>query len=133
MNYFKVMSLIFGALLILTRVAIHLFPKKWSDFELEKVYTERQPTWVWIAALIGLLIVALTWYMHLTGDVPYSLVITLLLSLTLVKVSQVLFNYKQFREFASRLLLKDRKLLLLMNLFLIILGTTLIAMGLLLY
>jgi len=71
--------------------------------------------------------------MHFTADVPSSLVITLLLSLSLIKSSQVLFNYRQFRAFVARVLEKDRKTLSLINAVVLILGTGTILMGLFLY
>lgn len=64
---------------------------------------------------------------------PFSLVITLLLSLSLIKSSQVLFNYRQFRAFVARVLEKDRKTLSLINAVVLILGTGTILMGLFLY
>jgi uncharacterized membrane protein YdcZ (DUF606 family) len=133
MNYFQVLSFVFGAVLILTRPAIQFFPRQWNKFELNKAYTENQPRWVWIVGALGLLFVAFTWYKHFTADVPYSLVITLLLSLTLIKMSQVLFNYRQFRAFAARVLEKDRKTLTLINVFALILGIGSILLGFFLY
>ncbi|MDO9534104.1 MAG: hypothetical protein Q7J85_01950 [Bacillota bacterium] len=133
MNYFQILSLVFGAVMILTRLAIQFFPKQWNEFELNTAYTERQPKWVWIAALCGLSIIAFTWYIHFTTDGPYSLVIRLIHSLTLIKLSQVLFNYKQFRAFAARVLTKDRKTLSIINTFVLILGAGVILMGIFLY
>jgi len=133
MNYFQVLSIVFGLILILTRPAIQFFPKQWNAFELNKAYTEKQPRWVWIVGALGLLLVAFTWYKHFTAGVPYSLVITILLSLTLIKMSQVLFNYKQFRIFVARVLEKDRKTLALINLFALLLGIISLFIGLFLY
>jgi uncharacterized membrane protein YdcZ (DUF606 family) len=133
MNYFQILSFAFGAILILTRPAIQFFPKQWNAFELNKAYTEKQPGWVWIVGALGVLLVAFTWYKHFTAGVPYSLVITLLLSLTLIKMSQVLFNYKQFRIFVARVLEKDRKTLALINLFALLLGISSLLIGLFLY
>lgn len=133
MNYFQVLSLIFGAILILTRPAIQFFPKKWNDFELNTAYTEKQPRWVWVVGSLGLLLVGFTWYKHFSVSVPYSLVITLLLTLTLLKTSQVLFNYKQFRDFVVRVLTRDRKILAAINIVALILGLGALAMGIFLY
>ncbi len=133
MNYFQVVSIVFGLILILTRPAIQFFPKQWNAFELNTAYTEKQPRWVWFVALFGLILVIFTWYMHFTAGVPYSIVITLMLTLTLVKMSQVLFNYKQFRAFAVRVLEKDRKTLTLINIFALILGLASLSIGFLLY
>ncbi len=133
MNYFQVLSIVFGMLLILTRPAIQFFPKQWNAFELNTAYTERQPRWVWFIGLFGLALVILTWYMHFTAGISYSIVITLVLTLTLVKTSQVLFNYKQFRSFVVRVLERDRKTLTLINIFALLLGLALLTMGFLLY
>ena len=133
MNYFQVLSIVFGLILILTRPAIQFFPKQWNAFELNTAYTEKQPRWVWFVGLFGLVLVIITWYMHFTKGIPYSIVITLLLTLTLVKMSQVLFNYKQFRAFAVRVLEKDRKTLTLINIFALLLGLASLIMGFILY
>jgi hypothetical protein len=133
MNYFQVLSIAFGLILILTRPAIQFFPKQWNAFELNTAYTEKQPRWVWYIGLFGLALVIYTWYMHFTAGIPYSLVITLMLTLTLVKMSQVLFNYKQFRAFVVRVLENDRKTLTLINIFALILGIASLLMGFLLY
>lgn len=133
MNYFQVLSVTFGAALILTRPAIQFFPERWNAFELTRAYTEKQPRWVWFAGLIGLGLVVFTWYMHFTAEVPYSLVITLLFTLTLVKMSQVLFNYRQFRAFAKHVLERDRKTLTIINLSALVLGFVCLLMGFFLY
>ena len=133
MNYFQFLSIAFGLILILTRPAIQFFQKQWNAFELNTAYTEKQPRWVWYVGIFGLGLVIFTWYMHFTAGVPYSIIITLMLTVTLVKMSQVLFNYKQFRAFAVRVLEKDRKTLTLINIFALALGITSLVMGFLFY
>ena len=115
MNYFQVLSCVFGAILILTRPLIQFFPKRWNEFELNTAYTEEQPKWIWYVGGVGLLLVLFTWYQHFSLDVPNSLAITLVLSLTLLKTSQVLFNYEQFRQFVVRVLTEDRIVLVKIN------------------
>ncbi len=133
MNYFQILSFIFGAILILTRPAIQFFPKQWNAFELNTAYTEKQPHWVWFVSIFGLGLVALTWFMHFTAGIPYSIVITLVITLTLVKMSQVLFNYQQFRAFVVRVLEKDRKTLSLINVSALLLGVGCLLIGFFLY
>ena len=132
-NYFQGLSIVFGLVLILTRPAIQFFPKQWNAFELNTAYTEKQPRWVWIIGLFGIGLVAFTWYQHFTTGVPYSIVITVIISLTLIKMSQVLFNYKQFRAFVIRVLEKDRKTLGLINLVAFFLGVGCLLLGFFLY
>ncbi len=133
MNYFQVLSIIFGIILILTRPAIQFFPKQWNAFELNTAYTKKQPRWIWFVGLFGLALVIFTWYMHFTAGIPYSIVVTLVLTLTLVKTSQALFNYKQFRAFVALVLERDRKTLTIINLFALFLGLALLIIGFFLY
>ena len=133
MNYFEALSIGFGLAMILTRPLIHLFPQRWADFEMDRVYTRRQPIWVWLAGGFGLGLVAFTWYRHFTHGVPYSIVVTLIISLTLVKLSQVLFNYQQFRAFAERVLKRERTTMNLISIATALLGLVLVSMGIWLY
>lgn len=133
MNYFEGLAIGFGLVMILTRPLIHLFPQRWADFEMNRVYTHRQPLWVWLAGVFGLGLVAFTWYRHFTQGVPYSIVVTLILSLTLIKVSQVLFNYQQFRAFAERVLNRERSTMNLISLVTGLLGLALIGLGIWVY
>lgn len=133
MSYFAVLSIGFGLLLVLTRLLINLLGDAWSEFELNKAYTEKQPRWLWLVGFWGLILIAFTWYKYLTTDIQYSIVITIIITATLVKIVQVLFNYKNFRLFAKRLLIKERQKLLALNGILLFLGLVLIAMGIFIY
>lgn len=133
MNYFAVLSIVFGVVILVTRVLMHLMPKRWNEFELKKAYTEERPRWVWVAAGLSVVVVGYTWYRHFTDQVSYSLIITLIISLSVFKTAQVLFNYKQFRSFASHVLTKDRSKLVLLNAVLFVFGIAVIGMGVFLY
>ena len=93
MNYFEGLSYTFGALMILTRPAMHLFPKSWNRFELNTAF----------------------------------------ISLTLIKTSQVLFNYQQFRKFVTHVLTVDRKVLNIINAAVFAMGVALILLGYFIY
>ncbi len=129
MNYFQVVAIAFGGILILVRPIMHLFPKRWAEFEMSKAYTERQPAWVWLAGLLGIALVAYTWYRQITTPIPYSIIITLAITLTLVKLSQVLFNYKQFRAFAEKALTRERSVLAKITIATVLLGVVLVSLG----
>ncbi len=120
-------------MIILTRFLIELFPKRWKEFELNSAYTEEKPKWIWYVAIVGLIVIIFTWYMHFTTDVPYSIVITLIVSLTVIKTSQVLFNYEKFRAFVVKLFTEDRKTLTKLNIVILILGIAVFSLGLFLY
>ena len=133
MNYFQVFSIVWGVLMIGVRLLIHIIPEKWNDFELERVYKENKPKWIWLVGLIAMFIVGFTWYKELTTDIPYSLILSILITLTLVKVSQLLFNYDNFRKFVYKALVEDRSIVRKINIATTIIGIILILLGIFLY
>ena len=107
MNYFQVLGLVFGLAAMLKPFYMHVLPWDEQAF-LAKAYTQRRPVWVVPVAVLGLALVALTWYVHLTTDVPYSLVITILFSLTALKGLALLLDYERFQRWVAGMLAKDR-------------------------
>jgi len=104
------------------------FGDKWNEWEMKNAYKEEKPKWIYVISILGVLLVAYTWYMVITTDVAYSWVIAALISLTLIKITNLLFNYDKFRDFASTVLNdKSKKMKLtisvtIMSIFLIVLG-----------
>ena len=107
MNYFKLLGLIFGLAAFLKPFYMHVIPWDENKF-IEKTYAEKRPAWIVVVSLVGLGLVALTWYMHFTADIPYSIILTILFSLTAVKGIVLLFDYQRFYEWVARMLSKDR-------------------------
>ncbi len=107
MNYFKILGLVFGLAAFLKPVYMHLIPWDENKF-IARTYSQKRPAWIVPVAVIGLLLVAFTWYKHFTAGVPYSIVLTILFSLTAVKGLTLLFNYDQFHKTVVKLLSKDR-------------------------
>lgn len=133
MNYFKVFSFIWGILMICVRALIHFLPKQWNDFELNKAYSQGKPTWINYIGGVSLGIVGMTWYMELTTDIDLSWILSLLISLTLIKVSMLLFRYDAFRDFVKKALLEDRRIINQINIVSVILGVTLIGLSIFIY
>jgi hypothetical protein len=107
MNYFKLLGLVFGLAAMLKPVYMHVLP--WDEHAfIAKAYTKRRPAWVVPVVLLGLALVALTWYVHFTAAVPYSLVLTILFSLTAVKGLTLLLDYERFQRWVAAMLAKDR-------------------------
>jgi hypothetical protein len=107
MNYFQVLGLVFGLAAMLKPVYMHVLP--WDEHAfLSRVYAERRPAWVVPVAVVGLLLVALTWYVHFTAAVPYSLVLTILFSLTALKGLTLLLDYERFQRWVAGMLAEDR-------------------------
>ena len=111
---------------------IHLLGEKWTNFELNRAYTEKQPLWVWIVGFIGIGLVGITWYIYFITAVPYSIIITLIITLTMIKVSQILFNYQKFREFAVTVT-TEKSMMKTMNIVTALLGVVLVLLGVIVY
>jgi len=107
MNYFTVLGFVFGLAALLKPVYMHLLPWDENRF-LEKFYSEKRPPWIIFIALLGLGLIALTWYLHFTLEVPNSIYITILFSLTALKAFTFLFDYQRFQKTVAAMLRKDR-------------------------
>jgi len=106
--YFRYLCYGWAAVGIITRILMVGFGDKWNEWEMKNAYKEEKPKWIYIVSILGVLLVGYTWYMVITTSVPYSWIIATLISLTLIKISNLLFNYNKFREFASSVL-NDKK------------------------
>lgn len=103
MQYFKVLGLVFGSLALFKPLYMHVIP--WDEMGfLRRAYSTKRPAWVVAAALAGFALVGLTWYRHLNDNVDHSIYITLLFSLSVVKASALLFNYRAFQRWVEALL-----------------------------
>lgn len=107
MNYFKVLGIIFGLAALLKPVYMHLLPWDENQF-LERFYSKERPLWIVIIAIIGLALIILTWYLHFTLEIEYSIYMTILFSLTSLKALVLLFDYSRFQEAVAKMLKKDR-------------------------
>ncbi|HKL76212.1 MAG TPA: hypothetical protein VJ881_09115 [Halanaerobiales bacterium] len=133
MNYFKIFSIVWGVIMIGLRLLIHIIPEKWSDFELNKAYSEKKPKWIWAVSILAIFLVATTWYKEITTEVDLSMILTILVTLTLIKVSQIIFNYNSFRKFVKKALVEDRRIIAKINIASTILGIILILLGIFVY
>jgi len=106
MNYFKALGILFGLAAMLKPVYMHLLPWDENKF-LAKTYSKKRPDWIIPVAVFGLLMVALTWYIELTTDVAYSMVITIIFSLTAIKALLFLFDYQKFHNWLQKKLKED--------------------------
>jgi len=107
MNYFKILALIFGCLALFKPFYMHLIPWDENKF-IAKAYSEKRPVWIVPVCILGLLLVAFTWYKYLNTDIDYSLIITILFSLTAIKGLALLFNYQQFQKWVAKMLSKNK-------------------------
>ncbi len=105
---------------------------RWKEWELNNAYTVNKSKWIYIVALIAYFLVGYTWYKHFTTHVNYSWIISALSSVTIVKISTIIFNYEGFRKFASNIL-NDKNKMFKLNVSVVIFSVILIFMGIYLY
>jgi len=132
MNYFSYLCFFWALVGLISRFFIVRYGKKWNKWELDKAYTKKKPGWVYFLGFFGILLVVFSWYKVFTTNVKYSWIIALLISLTLIKVFNLIFNYNKFRQFVVKTL-KNTKRWLLINIAIIIFSIILLLMGLFLY
>ncbi len=107
MFYFKILGICFGLVAALKPIYVHVLPQ--NDQKLiAGAYTKKRPWWVVPVGIVGLLLVAVTWYMELTTDLTYSLVISILFSLTAIKAVLFVFNYEKFQQWVEALNSKEK-------------------------
>lgn len=107
MNYFTVLGVVFGTIALLKPVYIHLIPYD-ENKAIAKAYAEKRPAWIVPVVLTGFMLVLLTWYVELTTAYPYSIILTLLFSLTAIKGMVLLFNYKRFHRWVANMLSREK-------------------------
>ncbi len=107
MNYFKILGIVFGLAAFLKPFYMHLLPWDEKSF-IEKFYSEKRPPYIVIIALLGLALIALTWYLHFTLDIANSIYITVFFSLTAIKALVLLLDYHKFQRTVAAMLRKDQ-------------------------
>jgi len=132
MNYFKLLCFTWAAAGIITRILIMFLGVSWREWELGKAYSEHKPRWIYVVGIAAFFLVAFTWYKVFTSDVRYSWIIAVIVSLTLIKISAMLFRYERFRAFVMDVL-NDRKKLTVLNVVVLLFSIGFLMLGVYLY
>ncbi|MBN2653464.1 MAG: hypothetical protein JXR63_13880 [Spirochaetales bacterium] len=132
LNYFSVLAFSWAGIGIISRILMFFLGDRWAKWELNRAYSEKRPKWIIFVAVFFLILVVVTWVQVGITDIRGSWIIAVLLSLVLIKVSTWVFNYNSFRNFAE-VMLKDRKKMRILNIFVLVLSIAMILMGILLY
>ncbi len=99
-----------------------------------RAYSKERPGWIVPVAILGLLLVAFTWYKEVTTDVAYSLVITIIFSLTAIKALLFIFDYEKFQKWVAGMLVeKEGKKIVLIDIVAGVFGLIVIVASLLVY
>ena len=132
MSYFSYLCFFWALIGLGSRFFIMKMGNKWNKWELNQAYTESKPKWIYILGIFGIGLVIFTWYQVIITEVRYSWIIAVLISFTLIKVFNLMFNYNKFREFVVNTL-NNKKRWKLINIGIIIFSIILILMGIFLY
>jgi len=132
MNYFQMLGIVIGLIAFLKPFYMHVLP--WDENKhIENAYAAKRPVWIIPVAIVGLLLVAFTWYKELTTNYQYSIAITVLFSLTAIKAIVFIFDYKKFYNWVSGMLKKNQgKKIVVLDIYVGLFGLTLIILSLLL-
>jgi uncharacterized membrane protein YdcZ (DUF606 family) len=131
-NYFSYLCFVWAAVGVVTRVLMVTMGDRWNKWEMERAYASQKPAWIYAVGVLGLFVIALTWYQVFNLDVRYSWIMAVFVSLTTVKLSALLFKYDQFRQFASETLSNPQKMKKL-NISVLTISIIFIALGLFVY
>jgi hypothetical protein len=105
---------------------------QWNDWEMQKAYREEKPKWLYLLGIFSFAIIGLTWYKVMTTTIDYSWIIAVIVSLTTIKIGNLLFNYDNFRKFADTVL-RTKKYRKIMNISVFVISLVFIWMGIYLY
>ena len=97
MSYFKILSVIFGMAMVLGGLWVVLCRERVKGV-IEKIYPEKKPAWVNISSLAALVLGIWTGYEFLVHPGSYAFVVTLVVSVTFLKVMLVALFYRKYRE-----------------------------------
>lgn len=131
-SYFKFLAFFWAAIVVVSRIAMAIIGANWKKWEMNGFYSEKKPFYINLIGIFGICLVLLTWVMVFTVENSYGWILAILLSMTVVKVSTLMFNYRAFREFAAKTL-NDKSKMRKLNVVVLILAFVLVLMGLFVY
>lgn len=108
-NYFSWLCFSWAFVGIVTRILMIVLGYKWNKWEMDRAYTKKKPAWIYGVGGLGFALVVYTWYQVFNLEVAHSWIIAVIISLSLIKISALLFNYSKFRKFASETLNNPQK------------------------
>lgn len=102
MTYFKILGVVLGAWMALGGTWAAFAGKSLEQLT-RKVYPEVRPRWMVVAGTIVLVLVLWTWVEFARRASLENFVVTLVMSLALLKAAPMIFFYKKYREFVMAL------------------------------
>ncbi|MFH0984731.1 MAG: hypothetical protein V1882_04270 [Candidatus Omnitrophota bacterium] len=102
MIYFEILSVALGAWMVLGGAWAALSVESLRRLTM-KVYPETRPRWMPVVGMVVLVLVLWTWIEFARAASMENFVVTLVMSLALMKVAPMVFFYKKSREFLMAL------------------------------
>ena len=131
MNYFTALSLVLGSAMVCSRPILDLLVRG-REGNVPSA-TQPHPKWTVPMSFLSVGMVGATWYQFMANDVPYSILITVIVTLAMYKVTKALLDYPRFRYYVVKVLDPDSKRRERMTERTMIAGALIIMLGLFLY
>jgi hypothetical protein len=106
MSLFSVLSIVVGVLMVISMVVIIFFRGAYLRL-VKKIYGDQRPLWMSALAVLSILLALFVWYEYLILQIPYGIVLVLLMTMSIAKCWQILFNYRWFRDSVIVLIERD--------------------------
>ena len=132
MLYFRILCFVWAGIGIGSRIAMGLMKDNWAVWEENKAYKEQRPVWVIIMSIVGVVLIGLTWWVYITQSIPYGWILAALITITGIKIFNLVFQYDKFRVFVKTMLSSKQKMMQL-NIGVIVLSVGLVFIALFLY
>jgi hypothetical protein len=127
-NYFRILALVCGGVVVAAAPLFYLLRDTWP-----KLFPEKRPLHVLLAAAVMLPLCAFTWYKYAVLDVEYSLAMAIFVSLSALKPVVRTFAYPRARKNALAFFAKGPKALAALSAVVAAFGAGLICLGIYVY
>ena len=131
-NFFQVTSFFWAGVAVISRIVMKCMGERWKTWEMQKFYKQKRPFFIIVIGAAGILLVLSTWVQVVSSDVPYSWILAVLVSLTMVKILVLLGDYQAFCTFAENTL-QDASKMMKLNTAVLLFAVGLVLIGVFLY
>lgn len=101
--YFPVLCYFLGGYLLLASLWLLVTPDGYRNLA-RRWIPEKRPAWFLVTGAIWTLLVVWTWWKAFEAPTAPALIVAAVLSLSMIKIAALFFNYAGFRIFAGRFL-----------------------------
>lgn len=121
LEFFQSVGTLYGILMIAKWLPVRHIISRWNHY-LPVFQASARPLWLAFASILALQFIGLLWYMELHYPAKYSLYLTILVSITTIKVSELVLKYDELKRHVKIFLEEERPTFSMLNTFTTILG-----------